>query len=485
MARRRALRAVPDQPQRAVLYRRVSALMGRTGEEFHSPELQLEAMRRMAAGAGLREVAVVDDIDVSGQTFSRAGIDRIRAMVQAGEVDVVALYDLSRLGRDLADSLDFIRWLRDHGVSVMSSQERIDDTPEGQYMLGQFLGLAQLYGRQIGRRWSEVIARRAHKGFHHGRPIGYQRVRGRPLVPDPLLGPVVTDAFRAYARGVPIGHIAHDIAERTGRRMHTANIKKWLRNPAYLGHVHADGEIVAFGAHPALVDQVTWDAVQRRLARDTVTPPRHLAPTWALVGLVYCPDGHRLQRQPTRYRGRHVDRLICGMGASRGVARACDGIGNPRLDAVEAEVLRQIGDYLRLLRTDDGARAARMARRAQAGVERSTLERELTRTRSAIARLAKSWALGDTPDAAYFGPVAEFRAAEAALQRQLDGLSEPVVMASADEVANAAEVLLELWPDATMAERGRMLRAVVRRVTVRRAGRWREPEADRVDVDFL
>lgn len=479
----RPLRAVPDQPQRAVLYRRVSSLMGRSGDDFHSPDLQLEAMRRMASQAGLREVAIVDDIDVSGQTFSRAGIDRIRDMVENGRVDVVALYDLSRLGRDLAESLTFIRWLRERGVSVMSSQERIDDTPEGQFMLAQFLGLAQLYGRQVGRRWGEVIARRAAAGHHHGKPFGYTRIDKR-MHPHPVYGPIVTWAFDAYAQGHPIGQIARTVSDRRGTDIATVNLKKLLQNPVYLGHVTAHGEIVAYDAHPPLTNQKIYDAVQARIARDRITPSRHLQPTWSLVGVCFCPDGHRLQRQPSVYRGERIGRLICGRGASRGAGHPCPGIGGPRLDLVEAEVLRQVSEHLKLLGTDEAARAAAAARRSRASVERNQVERELTKTRAAMTKLAKAWAMDEVPDAAYYAPMAELRAAEAELERQVAELAAPAVTATPRATAAAAKRLLGLWPSATVSERSRLIRLVVRRVVVRRASYWREPEADRVTVEF-
>jgi hypothetical protein len=44
--------------------------------------------------------------------------------------------------------------------------------------------------------------------------------------------------------------------------------------------------------------------------------------------------------------------------------------------------------------------------------------------------------------------------------------------------------LIRLWPEATVAERARLVRLVVRRVVVRRAAFWREPECDRVTVEF-
>lgn len=152
---------------------RVSALMGREGETFHSPDLQTAALRRHVGPLGLREVGVVSDLDRTGRTFSREGLDEIRRMVDAGQVDVVAVYDLSRLGRNVREALEFIKWLDDRGVSVVSTVEKIDDSPEGKFFLTQFLGMAQLYSDQIGRRWAEVIAARARQGHHHsGVPRG-------------------------------------------------------------------------------------------------------------------------------------------------------------------------------------------------------------------------------------------------------------------------------------------------------------------------
>src|SRR5207248_2721737 len=150
------------------------------------------AMRDLAARRGLREVMVVEDIDVSGRTFQRAGIQRILEMARSREVDVVALYDLSRLGRNTAESLRTIKELRELGVSVVSTVEQIDDTPEGQFQLGVFLGMAQLYSDQVGRRWQQVITHRAEQGrVHASRPaVGYRRV-GRDIEPDPTVAPLV------------------------------------------------------------------------------------------------------------------------------------------------------------------------------------------------------------------------------------------------------------------------------------------------------
>jgi DNA invertase Pin-like site-specific DNA recombinase len=474
---------VPDLASRVVLYVRVSAVMGRAGDDFLSPDVQVSAMRQRVAG--MREVGVVDDIDVTGRTFSRRGLDTVRAMVEAGDVDAIAVYDVSRLGRNVLESLRFLAWLDEHQVVVVSACEQVDTTtPAGKLMLTNMLAIAEYRSGEIGRGWAHTIASRARSGRHHGRATGYRRAGGQPLVLDLVAAPAVAAAFVSYARGVPMRQIARDVADQLGRPVSIGNVKKWFRNPVYLGHVHLFGVVVAPDAHPGLVDQATWDDVQSRLARDTVTPPRHLDPTWALVGLSFCPGGHRLRKESTVYRGQRVNRLTCGMGSRRDPLGTCKGVGNPRLAEVEGEVLVQVRAYLHLLRTDDVARAAQIARRARAGAGRAELERELGRVRAAMARLAKGWALGEVPDAGYHQPMAELGAAEKELARQVAASRPLRVEQTPAEAAGAVASLLEVWPGATVAERNRLLRAVVARIVVARPTRYREPCSGRVEVSF-
>lgn len=482
MPRRRQLRAVPDQP-RAVLYVRVSALMGRAvgSEQFHSPGMQIEAMRRSVDLAGCREVAVVEDLDRSGQNFTREGIDQIRAMVEAGDVDVVALYDLSRLGRNLAESLTFIRWLRDRGVSVMSSQERIDSSPEGQYMLGQFLGLAELYGAQIGRRWAQIAERRARSGKHHGvPPQGYLRVDGR-LVVDPALGPVVTQLFAAYADGAYISELMRTFGAARGRPVRR-NVLKWmLTNPVYRGrvvlHTQAGHIVDAAGEHPPLVDEATWERVARRMARDRKEPPRRLEPKYSLTGLIWCAHCEgSMQVWYSNEKGR-VQRMVCSRRRQVG---NCAGPGTPLYADLEAAVLAAVRAFGAELRGNPAARATEKARRARAGVDAVTLSRELAAVREAMGRVTQRWAKGGMPDSAYEKAMAGLAEQEELLAEQLGRAQDTADAPEPERVVGLVDDLMGLWPEMTEPERNRALRDVLVKVRVRRADRWREPVEDRL-----
>lgn len=521
MASRRRLASVPEQPGRVVLYVRVSALMGRGGEDFHSPDLQIEAMRHAASTAGLREVCEpIPDIDVSGRSFSRGGLDRLKKLVENHQVDVVAVYDLSRLGRNLLESLQFIAWLREHNVAVMSSQERIDDTPEGQFMLGQYLNMAQLYSDQIGRRWKQVVKRRAQQGFHHSAPsLGYRYrrdedgrpVKGVPIEPDPVVGPLMTEAFRRYAAGDPISHITDAVADGRGRHTAVTTIRRCLSNPIYTGKVVLWGvgrhrmptvndvpEFVGPGKHEALIDEETFERVQRRLRSDSKTAARHLAISHSLVGLVFCAHcEYHLQRhndpKGTTVDGKKVPvpQFQCRSmpGSVRRGAR-CQGVGRPRISDVEDEVLRQLRVKLSRLQGNDAERAADLARRTREKTDADLLSAEIAEVRRKLKdTIRRSLETTSESTRTIIRELQdELEAQDRTLTEKLDRIQGEAVGAghemTFERFADLGATVLALWDDATIPERNRMLKAVVKQVVIRKADRWREPVASRVSVDF-
>lgn len=474
---------------RVALYVRVSALMGRSGDDFHSPAVQIDGMRGLVSREGLREVAVIDDdIDASGQTFKRAGIDRIRAMVEAGQVDVVAVYALSRVGRNLADALAFIRWLRDRGVAIISANEKIDETPEGQFLLGMWLNMAELQGNQIASSWSRVIARRATQlGRTHGPTNqGYLRDEHGDYIIDPHLGPAVQELFAGYANGGIIGELLSAYSAARGKPIRRHDLKGMLRNPVYIGHVVVDskagGHIDVAGAHPALVDDVTWRRVQKRLEGDRHVPARHLAPAYSLTGLGLCAHcDHNVQVTYSRERPEEpTRRLLC---AHKKLAKGCEGIGAPRYEPIEEAVLDQVRHHVAKLRGDPAARVAQEAKVEKAATDVPSLKSQVVKTRAAMGRLTEAWARGNIRDDAYEEGMSRLTITEEAQSAALSVAREVRDAPAPTEIIALAEELLELWPDLSGSHRNRGLKTVLQSFTVRKAKYWGEPEEVRL-ADF-
>jgi DNA invertase Pin-like site-specific DNA recombinase len=105
-----------SEPLRAVIYRRVSTYQQLGGI---SPETQLARAEALIAEQRWEIVGDFYDPALSGAKESRRDLDRMLEMCRAGLVDVVMVGDLSRLSRDLRNSLNFEHELQQLGVQVV------------------------------------------------------------------------------------------------------------------------------------------------------------------------------------------------------------------------------------------------------------------------------------------------------------------------------------------------------------------------------
>lgn len=487
----RHLKAVPSPRnapgKRALAYLRVSALMGRGGDDFYSPVMQLGHIDRAMETAGLTNVGTIDDdIDQTGRTFDRKGIARIRALVEGGHIDAIVFYDIKRFGRNVLEGLQFAKWLDGHGVRLVSASESIDtSTPSGRWMFTNMLAMGEFQSDEIGRYWSSLIDRRAQNGEHHGhRLTGYTKIE-KKLVPDPLLGPMITGAFHAYADGERSKIIRERWFALTGKRVKPQTLKGWLSNPAYLGRVrlYGRGEDLP-GNHEPLVDQATFDLVQERLGREKGEAPRAKVAGWSLSGILYCSHGCRAYQYNTSNRptSPKVRRLICGMAKGE-VVNPCEGFGTPRLDETESAVLEQVKRYIARLRLDATAIAEVAQRRTTGLIEVGQLKAQLASTLGAMTKLTLAFGQGQIPSEAFDAAMSELTASEAATKQQLAIAETAVKIVNPLEVAAAAETLLRLWPEMSDYERNGSLKAVIGRVVVRRAAHRGEPMADRIELE--
>jgi site-specific DNA recombinase len=103
---------------RAVSYRRVSSSDQLGGT---SPETQLTRSEALIRQHNWEHVGDFFDGGVSGAKASRPDLDRLFELCRAGLVDVVVVGDLSRLSRDLRNSLNFEHELHQLGVEVIDA----------------------------------------------------------------------------------------------------------------------------------------------------------------------------------------------------------------------------------------------------------------------------------------------------------------------------------------------------------------------------
>lgn len=166
----RRLAAVPDPAvtPRAVGYVRVS--MER--DDMTSPELQETAIRDHCSRRGYQLVEVLVDVGMTGQLWRRRKIEQAVQQVEAGQVDVIVVWKVSRVSRNRRDWAIAVDRVEGAGGRVESATEQLDGTTStGRLTRGMLAELAAFESEVKGDQWRETHARRLRQGLpHHGLP---------------------------------------------------------------------------------------------------------------------------------------------------------------------------------------------------------------------------------------------------------------------------------------------------------------------------
>lgn len=159
----------PDAPVRAALYARVST-------KDQDCAVQLAALHDEAVARGWTFPAEYVDRGQSGAKTSRPALDALMRDVQAGRVNLVAVYAIDRLSRSLAHLVMTLDDWSARGADFVSLRERHIDTtnPQGRLMFVVVAAFAE-YQRAIIRSTVQdgvdaAITEREKTGRTWGRP---------------------------------------------------------------------------------------------------------------------------------------------------------------------------------------------------------------------------------------------------------------------------------------------------------------------------
>lgn len=110
---------------------------------------------------------------LSGKDTNRPQLQKMLDYLRDGDTLVISEY--SRLARSTQDLLQLVKQLTDKGVKVVSLKENFDtSTPQGEFILTMFAGLAELERKLTLQRQAEGIAVAKAQGKYKGRqPIPY------------------------------------------------------------------------------------------------------------------------------------------------------------------------------------------------------------------------------------------------------------------------------------------------------------------------
>lgn len=161
---------------------------------------------------------VITDAGKSGKDLKRPGIQRVIELAEAGEVEDVVVYDLSRLTRSTKDLLYLIEDVFNaKGIHFHSIRENLDTrTPAGKLVLTILGAVNQMAREEISIKTKDALQHKMGEGGAVGRPrFGFRYVDGE-LVENSEELRIVRRILRNYQyEGVGLSEIARRLNKRS------------------------------------------------------------------------------------------------------------------------------------------------------------------------------------------------------------------------------------------------------------------------------
>jgi len=425
----------------AAIYARVSS---DRQKENHTIASQVTALLEHAGSHGYMVPAEwqFQDEGYSGATLLRPGLEALRDLAAAGQLEAVLIHSPDRLSRKYAYQVLLIEELSRCGAEVIFLKSPAGETPEDQ-LLVQFQGMIAEYERaQIAERSRRGKRHRAQQGSVNvlsGAPFGYRYMKKSEssaayyeVIESEAR--VVQMVFELYTRqGLSINAIARElnqcqISTRSGTaRWERSTVWGMLRNPAYRGKAcfgktevrprqritrplrQRNGLCSRNSANherpcqdwieiavPPLISEEIFALAQEQLEKNKRHSPRRTIEPTLLQGMLVCERcGYALYRTSTRTSRQKIYYYRClGSDAYRHLKGAlCDSrpIRQDYLDtAVWTEIMRLLEDpnliQAELNRRLEAARNADPLRRRVDG-----LQRESVRVANRMERLVTAY----------------------------------------------------------------------------------------------
>lgn len=481
--------------QITALYERLSRDDELQGES-NSITNQKHFLEDYARKNGFVNIRHFTDDGVSGTTFDREGFQSMIAEVEAGNVAVIIVKDMSRFGRDYLKVGFYTEVMfKEKGVRFIAINNGIDSSNQQDSDFTPFLNIMnEWYARDSSRKIQAIFKARMQEGkrVSPSVPYGYRRDPDdkQHLIIDPEPAAVVRRIFKLVLEGNGVNRIAdilyadkilipsayaekyypenqHSKSFHDPIRWTNQTIIHILEKREYMGHTvlgktisesyktkkrrkATEDELMIFeNTHEAIIDEETWNNVQR-LIETKRRPKKNGAPPCRLSGLLYCADcGSKLSH---RYNSRNKYDADNSYGCSsyRQYTRNCT-MHYIRVSVVEKlilETIREVSAYA-LSNEKEFVKKVREASDVQQEATMKEYRRRLGKAKrrheeldDLVKKLYESFATGKIPEKHFDRLLSGYDAEQTALEAEMQELQTGLDRYGADSVR--ADRFLEL-----------------------------------------
>lgn len=352
---------------RCAIYTRKSSEEG-LEQDFNSLDAQFAACSAYVASQASEGWTLLadryDDGGISGGTLERPALKTMLADIASSRIDIVVVYKVDRLTRSLLDFARLVEAFDKAGTSFVSVTQSFNTTTSmGRLTLNMLLSFAQFEREVTAERIRDKLAASKQRGMWMGGtpPLGYQP-DGRSLAIVEEHAELIRLIFRLYLDLGNVRLLQDELDRRNmtkpvrvskagrsfgGTSFSRGELYAILSNPVYIGRIRHRNATYD-GRHQPIIDQLTWDRVQRALAGNR-TGRRHVravAHPSILAGKLFDGSSERMIASHARKGAKRYRYYVSSSLQHGGNAASTDGmrIPAPEIETVVSNKLAELFD---------------------------------------------------------------------------------------------------------------------------------------------
>ncbi|MDE7158716.1 MAG: recombinase family protein [Clostridiales bacterium] len=141
-------------------------------QQESSITVQLAAIRKYCA---MYDIELEHEYVDEAQTGTNANRKQFQQMVKDAplrEFDIIIVHRMDRWARNVDDARYYKKYFAQYGIKVISTIEKFDETPEGEFFELLSMGMAELYSKKLSREAvAGKIANAKLAKTHGGNPL--------------------------------------------------------------------------------------------------------------------------------------------------------------------------------------------------------------------------------------------------------------------------------------------------------------------------
>lgn len=302
--------------KRAYIYTRVSTEEQTQG---FSLEAQSDEIKKYCEYHNIAIKGEYCDAGVTGTSIAkRESFKQMLRDIKTNKdnIDAIIIWKLSRIGRNMLDLVDIVRFLEEHDIVIVSITDNIDTSS----MMGRFFfylvgAFAEMERENIISQAKNGMKKRAQEGLWNGgpAPIGYNNFKdGRGLIVNQKEAEIVKAIFDMYTNkrwGYSkicqfLNNNLDIYATKNDKSWSYSTVKQVLDNPVYAGFIRWGKQqnwskerrkgttnefILVKGTHDPIISEELWERT-KELRKDKKAPEKHQNMHYLLSGLAKCPE---------------------------------------------------------------------------------------------------------------------------------------------------------------------------------------------------